>query len=349
MTTIRDVARTAGVSISTVSLAFSAPQRVNPETAAKIFQAAELLRYTPDPVAQSLKSGDSKLIGVLVHHATDSFFGYILREFERMALDNGFMTIISDSHGNLENERKILANLVRLRVAGVVLSTCGRNSDSFSHIAKLKIPVVLLDQDAKAVERDFVGTDNALMSSMLTEHLIELGHQRIAMLCGIPGFFTSEMRNRGFRQAMGKAGIPVDEELVVVADYDNRTAYEKTKALLTSPRPPTAILAANDQMAIGALEAINDLKISCPAKISLVGIDEPLWSSVIHPKITVATQPKNELAKAASDLLLNGIAEAKAGSWVAKRFIGTPRLVVGNSTGRVPIDGDDLPLRSLGC
>lgn len=333
MATIRDVARLAGVSISTVSLTLNDPVRVSPETARRVLAAARETGYSADPVAQSLKSGRTRLIGMVVLDIGNPFFSELLRGVERYAVERDYMVIVSDTAGDPERERAILEHLSAQRVAGVLLSSCGIYPEGVEHIRRLKMPCVLIDHMIEGIGSDFVGTDNLLASAMLTEHLIRLGHQRIALLGGIAGLYTSELRRQGFVDTLRGAGLEADPSLIVDGGYQGRTAYEQTMRLLTRPDRPTAILAAANVMALGALKAINDLNIRCPEEVSLAGIDDVPWSAVISPRITVAVQPIEELAEAAGRLVMERIAGRRpAFEPPFEHVVLPPALVIGGST-----------------
>ena len=190
MSTIRDVARIAGVSISTVSLTLNDPDRVSAETKRKVADAAREVGHTANPIAQSLKRGKSRLIGMVVADITNPFFGQLLLEVERCAMEVDYLVIVSDTGGREASEKAFLAHLSGLLVSGIILSPCGLYHGPADHIAKLNMPFVLFDHKLNEVQSDFVGTDNILASAMLTEHLIRLGHTRIGCIGGNAGLYT---------------------------------------------------------------------------------------------------------------------------------------------------------------
>ena len=339
MSTIRDVARLAGVSVSTVSLAFNSPSRVSASTARRIISAAESLGYTrADPIAQSLSSGRSRLIGMIVADISNAFFGRLLREVERHAHENGYLVLVSDTHAEPDREQSILQHMISMRVAGILLSPCGVNTHQTRHLSHLKTPCILFDQKPEAVSADFVGTDNALATSMLTEHLIQLGHQRIALVRGTDGLFTTEERTRGFVETMKASGLSVDSELVVDGRYTFEDSYAQTMRLLTRADRPSALIASSNVMSLGALQAIQDLGIHCPQDVSLAGIDDVPWMNMIRPRITRVIQPVEEMALASIKLLLERIeqqADKDAEPLPVENKVFAPILHTGESSGPV--------------
>lgn len=331
MATIRDVAKLAGVSISTVSLALNEAGPVSLETYQRIWQIAKQVGYAPNPLAQSLKSGRTRLIGMVVGDISNPFFGRLLKEVERLAIDKNHLVVVSDSGADPVRERLILDQLSGQRVAGIILSPHGHSPDYIAHINSLKMPFVLVDHKIEGVEADFVASDNVLAAAMLTEHLIRFGHKRIAHIAGRAGLWTSERRKQGFRDTMRGAGIEVDETLVVDGQYDGERAYAQAMRLLTRQDRPTAIIAANNVMALGSLQAINDLGFKCPAEISLTSIDDVPWGNVIQPRITMVVQPVDEMARIASEWLLERIGNRDGVAIPPREHILIPKLVVGKS------------------
>lgn len=337
MATIRDVAKLAGVSISTVSLALNDSARVSAETFRKVQDAAAAVGFTVDPVARSLKSGSSRLIGMVAGDVGNPFFGKLLREVQRVALEKDHLVIVSASRGVEDHESQILDYLAGQRVAGIILSPHGNDQAFIDHINRLSMPVVFLDHKVEGVGCDFVGSDNVLAAAMLTEHLIRFGHRRIALIAGQRGLYSADRRTEGFIKTMEAAGVPVDPSLVVDAQYDGDRAYAETMRLLTRAERPTALLAANNVMALGALQAIMDLGFDCPADISLTCIDDVPWSNVIRPHLTMVVQPVEELARIACKQLFERIANRGNDPVPARDHILNPRLIVGQSCAR-PFD-----------
>ena len=330
MATIRDVARMAGVSISTVSLAFSGSGPVHRDTRQRIWDAAKAVGYAPNPLAQSLKSGRTRLIGMVVGDISNPFFGRLLKEVERLALEKDYLVIVSDSGTRPEHERAILDAMSGQRVAGAILSTHGSSPDHIAYLRSLKMPLVLVDHKVEGVDADFVASDNVLASAMLTEHVIRYGHRRIAHIAGYAGLWTAERRKDGFRNTMKAAGIEVDESLVVDGHYDGEHAYVQAMRLLTRADRPTAIIAANNVMALGALQAMIDLGFDCPRDVSLTSIDDEPWGNVIQPRITKAVQPVDQMPRDATEFLMER-SNDRGASMPPRDHILLPKLVVGQS------------------
>ena len=334
MATIRDVAKAAGVSISTVSLAFNGNGPVSEDTRKKIWAAAGKIGYTPNQLAQSLKRGHSHLIGMVLGDVSNPFFGKLLKEAEKIAMKQGHLVIVSDTNGDPTRELEILESLCAQRVAGIILSPHGHKPEYVEQIRKINIPLVMIDQKVEGVEFDFVASDNVLASAMLTEHVIRLGHKRIAHSAGRRDLWTAQQRIKGFRDTMASANLEIDESLIVDGEYLGERAYEQALRLLTRPDRPTAILAANNVMALATLQAMNDLGFVCPRDMSLASIDDVPWGEVIQPRLTMSVQPIHEIARIASEFLLERLEGRNDSPKPPRTCILTPKLVVGQSCSR---------------
>lgn len=335
MATIRDVAKRAGVAISTVSLALNGKGPISPDTLARIQAAATELGYSPSVMAQSLKRGHNKLIGLVLGDIGNPFFGRLLRNVDSLVSEADHMLIVADTASHPEREINTLNQLRRHRVGGILMAPLSNDPEFSSYLRQIDVPVVLIDQYVDGVNLDFVCSDNELTTTMLTEYLVRLGHRRICYLGGQPQWWTARLRRAGFRAAMAASGIEIDPELEIVADFSGEKAYDHVTRLMSRPNRPTAIVAANNLMALGALQAINDLGFECPRDISLTGVDDVPWGSVIKPRITTVVQPVEELAQIAARWILERI-DTRGGAAIPPRtHVAMPRLVIGESCARV--------------
>lgn len=329
MGTIRDVAALAGVSISTVSLALTSTDRVSKETRAKVIAAAQAVDYVPNTLAPSLRNGATRHIGVITLDLTNPFTSTMLHAIERRAAAANYTMVVVSSDSDPERELVALNLLKSQRVAGVLLNSMGRDPEHIRKIERISMPLVLFDQQISQ-KLDFVGVDNELSSRMLTEYLLRLGHRRIAFICGQSGLWTADMRLKGFLDTLEQHGIPHDPSLCLAGDYSGDSAYQITVDLLSHGTPPTAILAANNVMALGALEAILALGFRCPQDISLAGIDDVPWGTLVKPRLTTVTQPIEDLANTATEWLLEQIAHGPQ-PHTPQHLVLPPRLVLGES------------------
>lgn len=335
MATIRDVAKLAEVSASTVSLALSNPGRVSAKTLERIRQAVAAVGYVADPLAQSLARGRSKMIGFVVGNVGNPFFGDIRRELENYALEHDHFVLVTDSSGKPEREQALVEHLIGLKIAGLALAPSSFGVDYVDFIQSLKVPMVCFDQKVSGIERDFVGSDNYLAGAMLTEHVLQLGHRRIAFIAGPPHMHTASERYRGFTDTMASAGVEVNPAYVVDGQFTRSGGYEAAMRLLIQPERPTAILGANNAMALAALQATQELGFNCPNDISLAMIDDVQWSNVITPRITMVVQDTLKLGNIIARRLLNRITSPEAAAEPPQNFVLAPRFVPGASCRRL--------------
>ncbi len=332
MATIKDVAQSAGVSISTVSLTFANPERVSPDTAQRIWKAADLLGYRPNPLAQSLKRGRSRMIGVLVGDISSPFFGRLLKSVEKRALERGYLMIVADTDGDPARELELLDQFTAQRIAGLMISPHGSSAAYGRRLAGFKTPIVMVDHRFRGADLDYVASDTRMAARMLTDHLINLGHRRIAQITGPVQLYTAAERVEGYREAMQAAGLQVDEGLLVDGRYRDTESYAQTMRLMTRRDKPTAILAASNMMALGALQAIQELGYSCPQDVSLATIDDIPWSAVIQPKLTMVLQDIEQIAQISADYLLDRVEATSPIPIAPRESVLVPRLSIGNST-----------------
>lgn len=335
MANIRDVARLAEVSVSTVSLALSNPGRVSQKTLERIRNAVASVGYVADPLAQSLARGRSRMIGLVVGNVGNPFFGDIRRELENYALEHEHFVLITDSSGKPEREQALVEHLIGLKIAGLALAPSSFGPDYVRFIESLKVPMVCFDQKVAGIERDFVGSDNYLAGAMLTEHLLQLGHRRIAFIAGPKHMHTASERYRGFVETMASAGVEVNPNYVVDGQFTRSAGYEAAMRLLIQPERPTAILGANNAVALAALQAMQELGFNCPGDISLCMIDDVQWSNVITPRITMVVQDTLKLGGIIARRLLHRISNPEVAAEPPQDFVLSPRFVPGNSCRRV--------------
>lgn len=338
MANIRDVAKRAGVSIATVSAALNGSASVSDETRRRIALAVDAVGYAPNAIAQSLRRGKSRLVGVVIADISNPFCSTLVRTIEQHSIAAGYSIIVCNTDDDERREIKVLDQLRMQRVAGIILTPVGKGALYLKHLDSRALPpLVTVDQKAPGLARDFVGVDNRAATRMLVEYLLRLGHRRIAMICGRQGMWTSDERLEAFRETLLEAGVPADPDLCVPANYDGTLAYQATVPLVTRADPATAIIGANNVMALGALQAVLDLGFRCPTDVSIAGIDDVPWGGLVRPRVTSVVQPVGAIAELATAWLLERIAAgADADKIVPRTRIFQPSLIIGASCAALP-------------
>lgn len=336
MANIRDVAKHAGVSIATVSTALNGTGPVSEKTARRIWDAVEAVGYAPNGIARSLRLGKTKLIGLVVSEITNPFFGALTLAIEKAAHAQGYAVIVCNSNEDDARELELLDLLRVQRVAGILVAPSGQGDKYRDSLARnAGAPLITIDRHVEGLKRDFVGLDNRAAGRMITEYILRLGHRRIAFIGGRTGVSTSDHRYEGYCQALASAGLQPDPALCLRADFRSETAYTVAQPLLAMTDRPTAIVAANNVMALGALQAIGDLGFRCPQDISVAGIDDFPWSTALRPRLTTVAQPIEEIGRAAVEMLLEHIsgeaAAPEAAPEAARSRIFLPTLIARDS------------------
>jgi DNA-binding LacI/PurR family transcriptional regulator len=330
LVTIKDVARHAGVAISTASAAINRSAPVSEDVIEKVQAAVAALGYVPHGGAQSLRSGQSRLIGLIVPSITNPHFSAVARVIENACLSAGYLSMVFSSGQDSTRENQILRLLRQQRVAGLVIIPTRSDSAHGLRLGKeIHVPTVLLDMYVDGLNYDVVKLDNVLGTRMATEHLIGLGHRRIAVLTGIPGLATSEDRLAGYHEALRSAGIAPNPALELKGDYDQGIAFASTVAAMSGEQPPTALLSFSNMMTVAALHALRHLGLRAPEHLSLIGIDDFEGADLFDPPLSVVETPLRAMAQRSIELLLEQIAGRSKPS--GKREIYLPKLLIRGS------------------
>ncbi|WP_082567901.1 LacI family DNA-binding transcriptional regulator [Pelomonas sp. Root1217] len=333
---LSEVAKLAGVAPITASRAIRGTGYVSEDARARVMEAAAKLNYSPDMVARRMRGEKSRLIGIFVNNFGSLVLHEITKEISNEARARGYDILLFnadrfDAPGRADT-RDMLANLC----AGLILPMPNVEDAYLGDLEHRQLPCVFVNFDARAMELPVVVVENRKGARTAVEHLLSLGHRRIAFIAGSHYTGQSTERQAAYVEALNAAGIAADPALIVPGRFVQTGGYAATLQLLTLPEPPTAIFAANDEMAFGAIDAIHSKGLRVPEDISVVGFDDIAISSHIHPPLTTMRQPLVELSACAVRELVALI----EGQGVAARKIALPlELVVRKSTGPVALRG----------
>lgn len=302
--TIKDVAKHASVSNSTVSHVLNNTRFVRDETRERVLHAVTTLGYSPSVAARSLTTNRTQIIGVLIPNARNSFFGEILSGIEEVLRPANYGIVVCNTDEIWQREAHYLDLLLRLRVDGILATAA---TFKWHLLADAHTPVVFFDRSFEGMEGPFVGIQNQKAAYKATCHFIEHGHRKIGLLLGEEHLSTGSERFAGFRQALQEHGIELREEWVVPSIFSIQGGYDATQQILSLPERPTALLLNNNFLSVGALSALKDLGLHCPDDISLIGFDDHPWAAVCDPPLTVMRQPTQEIGQIAAQTLLDMI------------------------------------------
>lgn len=332
MATIRDVARLAGVSIATVSRVLNDNPRVKAHLQIRVEKAIRELNYQPSLLAQGMRSQVARVIGLIIPDIEHPYLTSLARIIEDTAHENGYSVLFCNSDQDPTKEKHYANVMLKQRVAGVILVPA--TGDLCEPLQRGNIPLVCMLRPLPDCPVDTVMLDNVLGGRLATDHLIALGHRRIALVAGVPEQVVSQERAEGYRKALQDSGIPYDPELVRFGGFRERGGY--TSALELLDQKPTAIYVTSDYLAIGALRAVQERGIQVPEALSVVSISDERSFSLFRPPLTIVLQPARAIGREAANLLFQRIQDDSPRTPVLKRF--APELIVKGSTAAPPAD-----------
>lgn len=318
MATIKDVARMAGVSISTVSKYINGGN-VREENLEAIRQAIEVLDYRVNPFARSLKTQRSTSIGVLLPDITAPFFGNVLTSLDKVLRENGYHSLVSCYSSNHGLERDNLRFLLSTGIDGLIYAPEDLSLDEFYELtATRKIPVVQLDRTLQGLAADAVLVNNAEASYTAVSHLIDKGHRRVAMISGPKSVFSAKERQIGYLRALSDRGILYDDQLVISQQNDFATGYLGFGALMKLEDRPTAVFTTNHNITMGFLTAAREQGLQIPEDIDIFGFDCVDICSMLQPPLPVVHQPETEIGALAANYLIQRLDGYTGGPRVTK-------------------------------
>lgn len=306
--TIKEVAKVANVSITTVSRVSNGSKGVSTKTRRRVLNVIKELGYSPSAMASGLKTRISKSIGIAVPDTIGDFYGEVIDGIESVATENGYNLIISLNHHIIKEELKAVNFFKAKKVDGAILVTTLDDDDYVRSLIEGGFDIVLLDRAPRGLKVDTVKTDNFRGGYIATEYLLNLGHSAILLIRGLSCLDSSRERFNGYKRALKDKKIEYDSTFILNGDFTIDSGYTTIKKYLDEKGLNfTAVFAANDQMAIGAIKALNDKGIVVPDEVSIVGFDDSYISPYILPSLTTIKQRKEEMGKVATELLLNRI------------------------------------------
>jgi LacI family transcriptional regulator len=319
-TTIRELARLSGVSIGTVSRALNGYTDVRPETRERIVRLAEELDYTPSASARTLVTQRSHVVGVFLDTGEGHpdlqhpFFHEVLAGIQETAGAQGFDLLLfaTEQPGNGYGRHSYIKRCRHHNVDGVVIMGLDHQDEEVRRLAASTIPVIGVDVQLEGRETGYVASDNVAGSALAVSHLAELGHRRIAVIHGPVDTRPGLDRLRGYRDGLERAGLAYRDEYVRAGDFYVDSGHRAAAALLTLPEPPTAVVAASDLMAVGAIRAAAEVGLAVPADLAVVGFDDIMLAAHLQPGLTTLRQDKAGLGAAAARNLMARIAGQEA-------------------------------------
>ena len=328
--TIRDVARAAGVSVATVSRVFNNSGPVHEETRARVREVAGALRYSPNSAARSLITAKSNTLGVLLPDLYGEFFSEVIRGIDQTAQHNGYHVLVSSSHETQEHiEGAIRA--MRGRVDGLIVMSPDIDGPTLAANLPESLPVVLLNCAVDGTSYDAISVDNFGGAYAMVRHLLSTGGTRVAIITGSSRNYDARERLRGYRAALRDAGAEQQEGWEIAGDFTETGGYRAAREIAALSPRPTAVFAANDAMAIGALSAFREVGLRVPEDIAVAGFDDIPMARYMSPPLTSVHIEISELGARAMGVLLAAVQEKNRHE--RQRVVLPTTLVVRQSCG----------------
>ena len=328
---MKDVARLAGVSTSTVSHVINKDRFVSESVTDKVEAAIKALNYAPSALARSLKLNQTRTIGMLITASTNPFYSELVRGVERSCFERGYSLVLCNTEGDEQRMNRNLETLMQKRVDGLLLLCTETHQPSREIMQRYpSIPTVMMDWSPFDGESDLIQDNSLLGGDLATQHLIEKGFTRIACITGPLDKTTAQERLNGYRQAMNNAGLAILPGYEVSGDFEFEGGVPAMEKLLALPEPPHAVFAGNDAMAVGAYQALYQRGLRVPDDVAVIGYDDIQLAQYMMPPLTTIHQPKDSLGELAVDALLHRLQDPEAEPQV---LVLTPELVVRQSVG----------------
>lgn len=325
---IKDVAKTAQVSVGTASNVLNHPHLVSASTRKRVEEAISQLGFVPSDAGRRLRAGNSRLVGLIVLDIANPFFTQSARGIEnRLASDNCYPMVCS-SDGDANKERKLIQQLASQQVRGVIMVPSDKAMENVRLLQRRKIPVVFMDYPSASAEISSVSVDDETGAATAITYLLGLGHRQVGFINGPKNIRQARTRHRGVIEARNKVATKVDIFEILADHFDATSGAHAARELIRNHPDITAVFCASDQLAIGAMRTIRQLHLSIPNDISVVGFDDIAVASELITPLTTIRQPMNELGNAAANLLLSDTDEPRHISFV-------PKLIVRESTAAI--------------
>ena len=335
--TITDVARAANVHASTVSRVLNARAELSllPETRERVIAAATRLGYRPSALARGLRLRRTFTLGMLVPDITNPVFPPIIKGVEGAAHARGYHLILCNTDDSFEREASYLRVLREWRIDGLLIASSSTRDDTIEELRREKVPFVLMNTASRASDDLAVVPDNRLGVAAALDHLIELGHRRIGLIAAPQTTMTGQERLLAARASLRRHHLAHEEALVAVAEsFSEESGYRAARRLLLDAEPPTAIFAANDLIALGAIRLAREIGLGIPGDLSIVGFNDIPLSELFDPPLTTVHVPQEEMGLLAASLLIDQVEGRRIGR---RQIVLETALEIRGSTAPPPV------------
>lgn len=331
MATMKQVAERAGVSTSTVSHVINNTRVVSADVRARVLAIIAETRYIPSAVARSLKNDRTQTIGMMVPNNSNPYFAELIQGIEDAAFKVGYNVILCNAYDDSKKQAAYLRVLTEKRIDGLILVASGADDELATLLGDQSVPIVLVDREVAGVQADFIEADHEKGGYLATQYLLSLGHRDIACVSGPADLPPSRDRVAGYMRALKEAGLKRRLDYLVRSDFTSEGGFRAFEQLLGLKKPPTAIFASNDLMAIGGICAASQAGVLVPHDLSVIGYDDIALASYSTPPLTTMAQPKYEMGQLITKVLIERI---MGGNLPLRRELLQTELRIRQSTAR---------------
>lgn len=324
MRTMGDVARAAGVSVSTVSHVVNGTRPVSAAAREAVLAAIAEVGYRHNTVARALATSSTQTVGLAISALRNPYFGDLVHAIESHLATDGYTLVLADNHDDAAHEVRLVGQLLDRRVDGLILApAAGAEGASLPLVQRSGTPVVLIDRYAD-VECDQIAPDNVGPARALTEHLADRGHRRVAVVSGLEGLHSTGERLAGWREAVRARHLDDDPSLVVPGSSSQTGAHDGVRALFSRADRPSAVVVLNNAMTIGTMRALRELRLTVPDDVALVCYDDFEWADLFSPRLTAMAQDVERMGAQAVELLRTRMATRSLADLPARRLRVAP-------------------------
>lgn len=330
---IRHIAKQAGVSVATVSRVLNHPENVAPKTREKIEKIIAETEYTPNWFARGLNFNKTGTIGLMIPHILNSVHMEIAKGVEDVAHQKEYIALMCNVENDAAKEKRYLDQLIKRRVDGIIFICSSLEKKDFQLVQEQKIPVVLIGEHKNNLGLHVVSIDCEQSAKKAVKHLLESGHEKIAMLYGTDPQIENEYKIAGYQQALKDAGLPLVRDYLREVENTIEGGYLGAKKLAELPDPPRAIFASSDYIAFGAMDAIKDKGLRIPDDMAVMGFDNVRMSNLVEPKLTTVEVPLHKMGVYGARLLFDIIENEEEPETEPKTILLQSKLKIRKSSG----------------
>lgn len=328
--TLRDVAKSANVSVAVASRVLGKHGYVSEEKKLKVQAAAKKLGYAPNMLARSLKTANTFSLGIVIADITTNFFTLLVRGADDVARQNGYHCIVCNSDEDPEKEKVLLEELWNRKVDGIILCPTEKNVQQLRLMRRSGMPMVLVDRRIPQLDTVSITVDNRLGAFEGVTHLLEQGYRRIAVMKGLPDITSLEERYKGYLQALERAGVEHDPQLERYGEFNAEVSQARAGELLDLKNRPDAFFICSEAMIVGTINAIQARGLRIPQDVGIVAFDDPLWAPILRPPLTTIRQPSYSVGTIAAQALIGQLGGSTSGP-LQENIVLRPELIIRGS------------------